>query len=111
MMQKIDEQPVKDGRERRRSPRVRITKQVVIRWKQSGNDLQKETPTVSLSAFGCAVQIPDPLPPGTSVAVEYNGKQVGGRVLYTLVNHTAGTVEMAIGFSGDAREFWEDVDF
>jgi len=107
----MDKQPVEAGRERRRSPRVRISKQVVIRWKQSGTDLQKETPTVTLSAFGCAVEISEPLPPGTSVSVEYKGKQVEGRVVYTLVNHTAGTVEMAIGFSDDAREFWEDVDF
>jgi len=107
----MDEQKVESGRERRRSPRVRVCKQVVIRWKQSGNDLLQETPTVTLSAFGCAVQAPEPLPPGTSVSVEYNGKQVEGRVLYTLVNHTAGTVEMAIGFSDDASEFWEDVDF
>ena len=98
-------------RERRRSERVRTRKQVVIRWSQSEEVRIEPSPTISLSLYGCAVHTPVALPPGTRVTVEYSGKSREGRVVYTLVNHTAGMVEMAIGFAEDAEEFWHDVEF
>jgi hypothetical protein len=99
------------GSERRRSARVRARKLVVVRWAQSEDERREESSTVSLSLYGCAVHAAKPLPPGTPVTVEYAGKSREGRVVYTLVNHTAGLVEMAIGFDEAAADLWDDVEF
>ena len=111
MMPGMENEPVEVGSERRRSARVRARKQVVLRWSQSGNTHREESPTISLSLYGCAVHSLNGLPPGTPVTVDYMGKSREGKVLYTLVNHTAGMVEMAIGFSEDAEALWDDVEF
>lgn len=107
----VAETPIKAGSERRRSGRVPANKLVVVRWAQSETERREESSTIMLSLYGCAVHTADPLPPGTRVTIEYAGKSREGRVLYTLVNHTAGTVEMAVGFDEAAADLWDDVEF
>ena len=111
MIPKMTETPVQAGRERRRSERVRAQKLVVVRWAQSENERRVESTTALVSLYGCAVHTSNPPPPGTQVTVEYAGKSREGRVVYTLVNHTAGEVEMAIAFDEAAADLWDDVEF
>lgn len=107
----MKESPAEAFSERRRSARVRVRKPVVVRWSQDDAEQREPCFTFTISRFGCAVHCSRRPPPGSRLWVEYDDRVREGRIVYTLVNHSAGLIELAIGFAEDAEEFWEDVAF
>jgi hypothetical protein len=94
--------------ERRRSPRKKSSKIIVLTWKAGEAPRRIEASTATISRFGCAIIGNESLHPGTVVQVEHDGKIQEGSVCYVLKNASTGEVELAISFPDDATQFWNE---
>ena len=91
---------------RRRSPRVRVPILVLLVWEENQQEHREHTFTVTVSRFGCALHSHRFLEPETAVRLEHDGKTIGGRVVYSIKDHSIELVEVGLGFDQDGLEFW-----
>ncbi len=92
---------------RRRSPRVSTSKPVVLSWKDDELEHVENVSTLSVSRFGCSLRSHRFLQPGTRVRLDYAGRTIEGRVVYSLTDHSTNLVEVGVGFDQDGSEFWQ----
>ncbi len=92
---------------RRRSPRVSMSKPVVLSWKDDELEHVENVSTLSISRFGCSLRSHRFFQPGTRVRLDYAGRTIEGRVVYSLKDHSTNLVEVGVGFDQDGSEFWQ----
>jgi len=94
---------------KRRSARIPVREPVVLSWQEGELERMETASAILISQFGCALRSHQFFQPGTRVRLDYAGRTIEARVVYSLKDYSTNLVEAGLGFDQDGSEFWQVV--
>ena len=79
---------------------------VMLLWKEGQQEHREHTFTAEISRFGCALYSHARFEPKTPIQVQFEGKVMDARTVYSLHDRSTNLVEIGVDFGRDCCDFW-----